>query len=436
MSDRARWLALGFVVAVSAFFNAAVFLTEPVQVTYDSATYILPADELVRHHVFSGQDPIVYGIAFPGNERIGPDTMRTPGYPLFLAAILALGLPLTAALVIQHALAVALTAATFLIVDVLLHRRAAAIVAALLVATNPATLEFVHHWMSDVPCAVVVLAAMLCTWRLLRTSAPAWAVAAGLLTGCATLIRPIAIGWFVPLTLIVAIHAPRRWVAAAVFFVAALVLPAGWTMRNYAVTGVPTISSIAGEDLLLCNAAGALALRDRPLSYRLSALQQQLGFFDVQGRLKRKLVEQALAEAHGDGLDPLRASHAVLSRYYERLGRRILVRHIPESAALAFSGFVEMLACTWLRSVNSYISPLLWLTLAGGVAMFAAACLGVAVLYRRDPALALLLAATIVYFVLPAASAAASPRFAIVFMPAYAIAAGLGIDSLLRGDPA
>src|SRR5207249_549652 len=161
---------------------------------------------------------------------------------------MALGLPLAAAVWIQHLAGVALAAAAFLFVDVALRRRAAALVAGLLIATNPALVFFAHQYIAYVPASVVIAAAFFCSFRLLHEGSLRWAVAAGLLTGCATMIRPIAFAWFVPLAAIVAMRAARSVTAA--FLAAALVLPMAWAARNYAATGVPTISSIAGENVL------------------------------------------------------------------------------------------------------------------------------------------------------------------------------------------
>jgi 4-amino-4-deoxy-L-arabinose transferase-like glycosyltransferase len=432
VSERWRWAALGFVVAVSAFFHGAVLLNRPVVIDPDAPSYIRPALEIVRHHRFYGSNPLVYAFPQPGNKRLGPETIRTPGYPLFLGAIVALGLPLATAVWVQHLVGVALAAAVFLFVDLVLHRRAAALVAGLLIGTNPPLVFFAHQYMADLLAAAAVVAALFCTYRLTRGSSMRWAVAAGLLTGCATLIRPIAFAWFVPLAAIVAMRAARTVTAA--FLAAALVLPLAWMARNYAATGVATISSIAEENVLLGNAAGALALRDKPLLIRLTAMQQSSGFYNVWEKLKPGLADAALAEARADGIDPRRAPHAVLSRYYARLGWRILLRHIPEAAELSVSALIEMFLYTYARTAAAWISsgsPLLVLAIAGAGAIFAAAIGGLVVLRREDPALAWLLAVTIVYFAILPAIGGADLRFAVPFTPAYAIAAGVGIEPLI-----
>src|SRR6476659_7963217 len=81
--DRNGWLALGFVVAVSAFFHADV-LRRPTDPGADAPSYGVPALQLLRHPRFYGPDPVVYAFQLPGGDRFGPETWRVPGYPLFL----------------------------------------------------------------------------------------------------------------------------------------------------------------------------------------------------------------------------------------------------------------------------------------------------------------------------------------------------------------
>ena len=425
-----RWLGLAFVVAVAAFFHGARLVTTQIVFNGDATSYIRPAEELLRTHEFRGMNPIANSLYQPGlNNRGGPETVRTPGYPLFLAAILFLGLPLQTAIWIQHLLAVALAAAVYLFTDLVLRQRMAGVIAGLLIATQPAMILIAHAYMSDILGVVFATAAMFFVLR----GRP---IAAGLLTGVATLIRPIAIFWFIPLAVVVAMRSRRR--AAVVFVAASLVFPAAWMARNYAVTGVPTLASIDGENMLFFRAGAVLVLKERPLTFRLSALQQPSGLHREVDRLKPPLAAIAWAEARRDGVDPQRAPHAQLARYYWRVGQRIVLQHIPETLELAFSGLVEVFLYTWADQAAFWISTgslLLMLTIVVAAAIFAAAILGIVLLYRRDRALALLFAATIVYFALMPAGGEGNVRFAIMFAPAYAIAAGVGIEhALARRD--
>src|SRR6185369_1700219 len=83
------------------------------------------------------------------------------------------------------------------------------------------------------------------------------AIAIGLATGALVLIRPVAILWFV----VIAIYFWLRRIVIA-FTIAALLLPVAGGLRNKARTGVFTIASVAGTNMLMHRAAGALAIMD------------------------------------------------------------------------------------------------------------------------------------------------------------------------------
>src|SRR5438552_2907454 len=86
-------------------------------------------------------------------------------------------------------------------------------------------------------------------------------IALGLLTGVLVLVRPIAIFFFVPLAIVLAIwHKSARYLAT--FTLLALLLPVGWAARNKVQTGVFSVSSIGNINLLSQRAAGALAIED------------------------------------------------------------------------------------------------------------------------------------------------------------------------------
>ena len=111
----------------------------------------------------------------------------------------------------------------------------------------------------------LVVAAVCAAWAGMqsqqRIAAMSWCAAAGLLAGATALVRPIAVALGVPLAIAVLIGADRRWrIAAAALLLAVFsVLPVSWTIRNARETGVATLSSLAGINLLHFRAAATLA---------------------------------------------------------------------------------------------------------------------------------------------------------------------------------
>src|SRR5213076_2012479 len=84
---------------------------------------------------------------------------------------------------------------------------------------------------------------------------------AGLLTGVLVLIRPVAIAYFIVVAAVLLLRRVRAR-DVVIYAVLAVALPFGWALRNFARTGVFTVSSIGGTNLLLFRAAGTLAILD------------------------------------------------------------------------------------------------------------------------------------------------------------------------------
>jgi 4-amino-4-deoxy-L-arabinose transferase-like glycosyltransferase len=389
----------------------------------DGSTYIEPAENLAHGRGFVAAAPLAASVHHTPVRSTAPDTLRTPGYPLLLATALVLGLPLAAIVALQHLLAAGMTLVVFLVTERMTGRWTGAFAAAMLLALFPpligTTLPYMgttHEYMTDVVGAAVILAAMLAAWKAAQ-GMTGWAVAAGLLSGTATLVRPIALLWFLPLAIVIATRARR---AAVAFTIAAVLLPGAWIARNERATGVATISSIGGENLLFFRASGALVVADSPPGFGFFALQRQSGFFRNADAWKARLARQAYAEMRRDGLEPLRLPHAVLAQHYAHLAARILLSHIPETIELACSALIEIF-------IGPFLYPLGDFGIVIGLFVFTVVCIG---FWRLERTFRILSIVTICYFSLMAAGPEAEIRFAIAFAPAYAIAFGAGITGI------
>ncbi len=429
---RLRYAALVTVTLIALLFHLPSLLIEPNPNEGDGPTYMQVAKNLARGLGFVAPDPVSSSYGHPAEPRhIAPYTLRTPGYPALLAAVLALGLPLRLIVVCQHLLCVAMTPLVFLLTERATGGLRGGLIAALLFALFPPLPASAHQYMTEVFTAAIVLSAILAAWRATRKQSIWWATVAGLLTGGATLLRPIALLWFVPLGAIVFV---RTRLVALSFLLAALLLPGAWMLRNYEATGVATISSIGGEVALFNRAAAALVVHDAPPGFGFLALQHQFGLYRNVDKLKPMLLERAFVEARHDGVDPIRAPHALLARYYGRVARDVLLHHIPEMLELMVSGSIEIF-------IGPYLFPArlawglwieAWIAIAFGAAVFAAACYGLVILARTDATLAGLFSVTIIYFTVLAAGEGAEMRFVVPFAPAYMVAAGIGIDQLFN----
>ena len=90
---------LVFFLALTA--HLTYFALDSNHIARDTPKYVIPADSLLAGDGFSRDDQ--------------PETQRTPGYPLLLAALKGVGLGLRGIALLQHLLAAATAAALVLI---------------------------------------------------------------------------------------------------------------------------------------------------------------------------------------------------------------------------------------------------------------------------------------------------------------------------------
>lgn len=362
----------------------------------DSYTYLTPAANLVHGH-------------FTGEE--GPEVLRTPGYPLFLVPFLALQAPARAIVAFQHLLDALLAAAIFALARRAGASRGMAAAGALVIALDTITIHYANKILTETVSAIVLFAIVA---FVLNARTPVRLLIAGLLCGALVLVRPVAIAYFIVVIFwLVFVRAGTR--AIAVFFIAAIALPVAWASRNAAATGHFTISTIGSANLLMHRAAGALAMEDGgDFKQRHSVRMQQL----------QKIVDRMVTE--GEGLEPDEVESADLAPYYDRLARQVLLQHPRGAALVTLRGlWVNVAESDWeAMKIVSRIDPgvveiaigvwtwLLWIAAIGGLVIMG----------RRDAAPALLIAATILYFLLMAAGGEAEARFRTPVVPLMALA--------------
>lgn len=208
------------------YFVLAAVVEAPIR--GDVRDYVAYAWNLVHHGVFSKTSPSVVVPA--------PDSFRGPGYPLFLAAAMALKpQPNDWYVLLLHAQA--LVGALTVTATALLGRRwlapGWALFAGLLLALWPHHIAATGALLSEVVFGAALAFALLCAARAHdgpRTRA--WAIAAGALFGYAWLVNPLLM--FLPF-LLAALSWREGRRAAALWMLGAFVLPvATWSVRSAA----------------------------------------------------------------------------------------------------------------------------------------------------------------------------------------------------------
>ncbi len=234
----------------------------------DAVGYLQAARNLAEHGTFSLSEapPLV------------PDTVRTPGYPLLLAAT---GPSAWRALWVQAALGAASVALVYAAGVALWGSEAAALLAALGLAVDPVTVLNTGLLGTETVFVFCFCAAFLLFARAFAADddRPGPWAAAGLLFGLCPLVRPAGLYFFVfgAAAMLVARGRRALWKPTAAFVLAALIGPAAWMARNKAALGTATFSSIQGLNIFGMRAAAVeMRLTGQGFDQALASVQEQL----------------------------------------------------------------------------------------------------------------------------------------------------------------
>jgi hypothetical protein len=408
----------------------------------DSYTYLAPARNLLR------------GLGFVAEPGL-PETLRTPGYPLILAAF---GTRVDPVIFAQHLVNV-LVAAGIVIFARRHAGRFTALAAGLIFAVDIPTVHYANKVLTEtfftgllfvvfvmvveagcsVPGSLGSLATQQPSNRATQqpsnpatqqpsnpaTQQPALPLA-GILTGLLVLIRPVAIGYFVVAAAILIMRGVRRR-EIALFVALALLPPLAWGVRNWGQSGVFTVSSIGDINLLTYRAAAALAL-ERGGDFAKSLEIEQ-------ARLNAIADREIMA---GEDLDdPKDADPAVGAVYRGRVGRRVLLQHPRSAAELTVRGLaVNVFDSRWDALLEPFDDPPeRFFRVAATIwtfALFLLAFIGAVALWRANRPFAVALVATFLYFVFISAGGESESRFRVPVIPQYAILAGAGLAAIAR----
>src|SRR5258708_3526036 len=351
----------------------------------DSATYIQPALQLLHGHGFVTNT----GVA---------ETLRTPGYPLFLMPFLAMTKSVVPIVFVQHVFNAFLAAAIY----VFARRRTSrfvALLAGVFFAIDPPTVHNANKVLSENLFTLVLFALFALVFRISESKRTRDVVIAAVLAGALVLIRPVAIAFFA----VIALFLIRRidWRRIAAFVAIAVSIPCGWAARNAYHTGVFTVSSIAGANMILYRAAAAIAIENDGEFKEELAIEQ------------RNMVDEADAEIE-DAMhipDAEELPHAVASREYGRIARRTLLEHPLGAAEVTLRGLlVNLFDSDWdsIMVVSVFDSSTVQVAIDAWTAIvFVFAVIGLFALWKQNRALALLVALTVGYFLFISAVGAA-----------------------------
>lgn len=226
-----------YAIFIEAKFGQDVF------VSYSDATvYVKLANNLIHNNIFS--EALLY-------PHLVPDSMRTPGYPVFLAIFQFFKASFLFTIIVQDFLAGMLAVVIYRITVLLFENKKVAMVSAGIFALDPAMIYWSNLLMSDHLAGVFFAVTIL----LFAQKKYLWS---GLSLGVATLVRPVFLYLF-PLFYVMLLC--LNWSQVKIFFrkkmgsgfawlrpffiftLAFLIVVAPWMGRNYKQFGHFSLSS-------------------------------------------------------------------------------------------------------------------------------------------------------------------------------------------------
>ena len=273
-----RRLSLSLILILAAAVRAipaiiAAFLMPPEQAFHlaDTPGYLEPATSLIAGHGFTRANGAI-------------EILRTPGYPLLLAAGLATGHLEATVITLQVALSTLCVALVYAISSTLFASARTARASALTYALEPLSILYASRLLTETLFAILLALFVLLLLQALRTGSVWIAAAAALTLALAAYVRPVAL----PLCLIVpgafssAATCPRplrqRLWRAALFLVVAAGLPVLWVVRNDVRAGYRGFSAIGDQNLYFFKAAAVIA---EQCGEPFADVQRRLGYEDV-----------------------------------------------------------------------------------------------------------------------------------------------------------
>lgn len=280
-SQVSRWVlvaVLCFCVLTRVGWLLHIRDTNPVATTSpDTPSYVNPA----RSFADSGtmDDP----------STGEPIFVRTPGYPLFISAVLSVTDDLTAFLVVQ-VLVSCVTVLICYLVAARVWRPGVGAVAAAIVAVEPLQFAASGTLLTESLISLFLLLVVAAGYRAFSDGAVdvTWCAALGLAVAAASMIRPTT--YYFPLVVVVFIAivgrrlgARRVLAAVGAFLIPVVVVFGGWQLRNHETVGSWRFSGIESVNMYYYYAADVLAA------------QEGISVTEARNELSRRLATNDLA---------------------------------------------------------------------------------------------------------------------------------------------
>jgi hypothetical protein len=268
------WFVLGLALLSRALLPIQGYCyTHDVTIFYtpDTAPYVVPARELIVHHLFFSNG--------------SPEIIRTPGYPLLLTVGLLLGRLELASITLQILLSCFTAFMVYRTACLLFEREEIAIIAAGLYAIDPLSILFASLLAAETLFTAAVMVGVYYLVRYLRRQSLGDLLLSAGALATSVYVRPI--GYFLPMIIAPGLAAwalvthrqnkLRVLAHACAFVIVSVGLTGLWQVRNKIETGYPGFSAIASDNMYFMGAASVLAVQQHVPYY---GMRDRLGYQD------------------------------------------------------------------------------------------------------------------------------------------------------------
>jgi 4-amino-4-deoxy-L-arabinose transferase-like glycosyltransferase len=313
---------LGVALLLRALLPTLGYLhTHDVTIFYtpDSASYIVPARELIAHHRF-----------FSNGK---PEILRTPGYPLVLTVGLLLGHLAFATIVLQILLSCFTVYLVYETTCLLFGQQRIAVVAAALYAIEPFSVLFTSQLAPETLFTAIVMLGVYYLVKYLRRQSLGYLLASGIALAASVYVRPI--GYFLPPIVTVGLiawsllpdrqHKMRIVAHAMTFVIVSCVLISSWQLRNKIESGYSGFSTIASDNMYFIMAASVLAAEQRVPYY---GMRGHLGYQNQRVYFQANPEQRNWSVAHR-------------AEYRDRTGEHVLLESPATFARIYFDGVLR-----------------------------------------------------------------------------------------------
>lgn len=412
--------------------------------TFDSIEYVTLAENLINHGIFSQEQ----------SPPLLPDTMRTPGYPLFISAIfLMFGKNLSMIIVFQIVIGSITAVLAYYFSRKLGFTALAGLIAAWIIAVDPVSILLNNFVLTETLYTFELITGVGLLLIFFQNNDKRILVLSAIFISLSALTRPI--GQFLPLALLLLFIAARKdkplsatTVNGFIFLGICVLALSSWSYRNYRISDQFTLSTITNNNLVFYRARAVLATVEN--------ISQDEALEKLDTEIETLAAEQNLSEAEINSIGRKRAMEIFSQHPVETVvmlikgAVRLLIdpgfsaicttldvstfeyECFPGEGSMLEAGILDKVAGKFQVMTFVQQATLIWGTILLGIIYLGLAAGIIQLVSKKEWFALLVLLTLILYFVLLSAGGETHYRFRAPIQPFLAILSGVGYEAIQK----